>query len=160
LPTDFIEVGDSWYVSVMVTQGLGNELRTEFWRSPDLVNWSGPILALSHQPQPLHPGNVMLTFDVIDSYVYIFGTGGLARDKPLWLWRNLVDQFPLGLWEPFGSDGSRWDWGIPNEDTPVLFGHFGEICFRYLDGKSVLSYFDASNYRMTARVVTNPWDNV
>jgi Domain of unknown function (DUF4185) len=92
--------------------------------------------------------------------VYIFGTGGLARDKPLWLWRNPVDQFPLGLWEPFGCDGSRWDWGVSNEDTPVLGGQFGEICFRYLDGKSVLSYFDACHYRMTARVVANPWDNV
>lgn len=160
LPTDFIRVGDSWYVSVMVTQGLANELRTEFWRSPDLVNWSGPILSLPHQPQPLHPGNTMLTFDVIDTYVYLFGTGGLARNKPVWLWRNPVDQFPLGLWEPFGCNGTTWDWGTPNEDTPVLLGQYGELCFRYLDGKSVLSYFDACHYRMTARVVGNPWDYV
>jgi hypothetical protein len=157
LPTDFIKIGDTWYVSVMVTQGLGNELRTEFWSSPDLVNWSGPVLSLQH---PSHPGNVMLTFDVIDSYVYIFGTGGLARNQPLWLWRNPVDQFPLGWWEPWGWDGNTWDWDIPNENTPVLAGHFGEICFRYLGGKTVLSYFDAGNYKMTALVVDNPWSDL
>jgi hypothetical protein len=157
LPTDFIKIGDTWYVSVMVTRGLGNELRTEFWRSPDLVNWSGPVLSLQH---PSHPGNVMLTFDVIDSYVYIFGTGGLARNQPLWLWRNPVDQFPLGWWEPWGWNGNTWDWGIANENTPVLAGHFGEICFRYLGGKTVLSYFDAGNYKMTALVVDNPWSNL
>jgi hypothetical protein len=157
LPTDFIQIGGTWYVSVMVTQGLGNELRTEFWRSPDLVNWSGPVLSLPH---PSHPGNVMLTFDVIGSYVYIFGTGGLVRNQPLWLWRNPVDQFPLGWWEPWGWDGNTWDWGIPNENTPVLAGQFGEICFRYLGGQTVLSYFDAGNYKMTALVVDTPWSDL
>lgn len=157
LPTDFIKIGHTWYVSVMVTHGLGHELRTEFWSSPDLVTWSGPVLSLPH---PSHPGNVMLTFDVIDSYVYIFGTGGLARNQPLWMWRNPVDQFPLGWWEPWGWDGNTWNWGIPNENTPVLAGHFGEICFRYLGGKTVLSFFDAGNYKMTALVVDAPWSDL
>ena len=116
LPCDFIKIGDTWYVAVMVTKGLCElcQLRTEFWRSNDLVSWSGPVLTLYH---PSHPGNVMLTFDIIDSYVYIFGTGGLARNKPIWMWRNPVNQFPLGLWEPWGFDGNIWDWGIPNENT-------------------------------------------
>ena len=30
-----------------------------------------------------HPGNTMLTFDRIGDYVYTFGTGGLARNKPI-----------------------------------------------------------------------------
>jgi hypothetical protein len=83
LPCDFIKIGSTWYVAVMVTKGLGNELRTEFWRSNDLVSWSGPILSLRH---PGHPGNVMLTFDVIGDYVYIFGTGGLKRNMPIYMW--------------------------------------------------------------------------
>ena len=51
-----------------------------------------------------HPGNVMLTFDRIGDYVYIFGTGGLARNKPIWLWRSKADEFPHGYWEPWGLD--------------------------------------------------------
>lgn len=157
LPCDFIKIGSVWYVAVMVTAGLGNELRTEFWKSYDLVSWSGPVLVLNH---PTHPGNVMLTFDVIGSYVYIFGTGGLNRNKPIWLWRNLVSQFPLGWWEPWGYDGRTWAWGNANENTPVLQGAYGELSFRYIGGKTVLSYFDVTNYKCTALATSYPWDNL
>lgn len=153
LPCDFIKIGGTWFVAVMVTKGLGNELRTEFWRSSDLVSWSGPILSLPH---PSHPGNVMLTFDVIGSYVYIFGTGGLARNKPIWLWRNPVNQFPLGRWEPWGYNGRDWNWGNANENTPVLQGAYGELSFRVIGGKTVLSFFDAGAYKQTALVVNAP----
>ena len=159
LPCDFIKIGDTWYVAVMVTKGLCElcQLRTEFWRSNDLVSWSGPVLTLYH---PSHPGNVMLTFDIIDSYVYIFGTGGLARNKPIWMWRNPVNQFPLGLWEPWGFDGNIWDWGIPNENTPVLTGSYGELSFRVLSGKTVLSFFNSGAYKMTALVADTPWSDL
>jgi hypothetical protein len=157
LPCDFIKIGSIWYVAVMKTQGLGNELSTDFWSSSDLVSWNGPIMSLPH---PSHPGNVMLTFDIIDDYVYIFGTGGLARNLPLWLWRNPVKDFPFGWWEPWGYDGFTWGWGIANENTPVMAGSFGEICFRYIDQKTVLSYFDAGRYKMTALVVDYPWSNL
>lgn len=144
----------------MVTAGLGNELRTEFHRSRDLVNWEvQPELSLPHHPHPLHPGNVMLTFDRIGDYVYIFGTGGLARNKPIWMWRNKAGEFPLGWWEPWGWDGARWNWGIANERTPILGGQFGELCFRYLQGNCVLSFFDAAGYKQQARTVQRPEDN-
>ena len=160
LPCDFIRIGDWWHVAVMVTAGLGNELRTEFHRSRDLVNWEvRPELSLPHRPRPLHPGNVMLTFDRIGDYVYIFGTGGLARNKPIWMWRNKAGEFPLGWWEPRGWDGARWGWGIANERTPILGGRFGELCFRYLQGNCVLSFFDAAGYKQQARTVQRPEDN-
>jgi len=156
LPCDFIKIGSTWYVAVMVTKGLGNELRTEFWRSNDLVSWSGPILSLRH---PGHPGNVMLTFDVIGDYVYIFGTGGLKRNMPIYMWRNPVSVFPMGYWEPWGWNGSIWGWGIANENTPILTGAYGELAFRSLNGKSVLSFFDAGGYRCSAIVVPTPTSN-
>lgn len=157
LPCDFIKIGSYWYVAVMVTNGLENELRTEFWKSMDLVIWSGPVLTLNH---PSHPGNVMLTFDVIGSYVYIFGTGGLKRDKPIYMWRNPVKDFPLGWWEPWGFNGFDWGWGIPNEDTPVLGGQYGELSFRYMGGKTVLSFFNAGEYKCSALVADYPWSNL
>ncbi|MEE6177872.1 DUF4185 domain-containing protein [Mycobacterium sp. 050134] len=160
LPCDFIKIGDWWHVAAMVTKGLGNELRTEFHRSRDLVTWQAyPELSLPHRPQPIHPGNVMLTFDRIGDWVYIFGTGGLARNKPIWMWRNRASDFPLGLWEPWGWDGYRWGWGIRNEDTPILEGEFGELSFRHLQGNCVLSFFDRAGYKQQVRTVQNPEDD-
>src|SRR3954464_7950863 len=70
LPCDFIRVGDWWYVAAMVTAGLGNELRTVFWRSHDLVNWekTDPYIRLDHLGD--HPGNTMLSFDRLGDYIY------------------------------------------------------------------------------------------
>jgi Domain of unknown function (DUF4185) len=165
LPCDFIRVNGIWYVAAMVTQGLGNEKWTVFWQSRDLVNWqkTSPYLSLAHRDPAGHfighPGNTMLTFDQIGDYVYIFGTGGLARDRGIWMWRNPANQFPHGWWEPWGWDGHRWGWGIPNERSPILDGAYGELSFRYIQGNCVLSYFDARHYRQQARTVKRPEDN-
>lgn len=166
LPCDFIRIGDWWHAAVMVTQGLGNELRTEFHRSRDLVNWDPtPELSWPHRDRNGnrvgHPGNVMLTFDQIGDYVYGFGTGGLERNKGVWMWRIPAATFPLGWWEPWGYDFAtrRWDWGIPNETTPILEGKFGELCFRYIQGNCVLSYFDNGAGKQTARTVREPRDD-
>jgi lysozyme family protein len=182
LPCDFIRVGEWWYVAVMVSQGRlddhGAQFRTEFWRSHDLVDWwqaSGgqPLLKLDHVGNglPVHPGagvltthrgNTMLTFDQIDNYVYIFGTGGIERREGIWMWRILASEFPRGHWEPWGYDPTRnppWDWNIPNENTPILEGAYGELCFRHIQGNCVLSYFDALNRCQEAITVRNPWDD-
>lgn len=171
LPTDFIwsPSTNSWIVSVMLTAGLGNELTTQFHTSTDLYTWNpNPILTLTH---PSHPGNVLLTFDQIGNTVYIFGTGGLARNKPVWLWRCPANDFPLGYWEPYGHDDSAgWQWGTPNEATPILLGSYGELCFRSFqiagEGSSptnqtqqticLLSYFDAGDYCTSILMAASP----
>jgi len=159
LPCDFIKIGDWWHVAVMLSKGKldveGAQFVTEFWRSRDLVSWEWTGPKLEHWGG--HPGNTMLTFDRIGDWVYIFGSGGLTRNKPVWMWRNRADQFPGGLWEPWGWDGFRWDWNIPNEATPILQGEYAELCFRYIDGNCVLSYLEGG--RMTARTVQFPEDN-
>ena len=75
------------------------------------------------------------------------------------MWRNPANQFPHGWWEPWGWDGFRWDWGIANENTPILDGRYGELSFRSSQGNCVLSYFDAGEYKQQARTVQNPEDN-
>ena len=150
LPCDFIKLNGWWYVAAMVTAGLGNELRTVFWRSRDLVDWelTEPYVRIDHKPAGRnHPGLVMLTFDRVGDWIYIFGTGGLARNQPIWLWRSPVDEFPYGIWEPI------------NNGQPVLGGRYGELSFRYIKGNSVLSFFDAGGYRQTALCVVAPEDD-
>lgn len=165
LPCDFIRVGNWWYVAAMVTAGLGHEKRTVFWRSRDLYDWTKtePYIRLDHEDASGrsigHPGSVMLTFDCVGEYVYIFGTGGLSRDKPIYMWRMKAEEFPYGSFEPWGMDNVSWAWGVPNERTPILPGRFGELCFRYIQGNCVLSFFDAGAYKQTALTVVNPTDN-
>jgi len=153
LPCDFVRVGDWWYAALMVTAGLGREKRTVFWQSRDLYDWqkTDPYVSLVHLDANMnhvgHPGNTMLTFDVVGDYVYIFGTNGLARDQPIWLWRNAAREFPHGDWEPC------------NNGNPILPGRYGELCFRYLQGNCVLSFFDVDRYCQTALTVVNPTDD-
>ena len=139
--------------------GLGNELRTMFWQSEDLVDWvkTDPYVSLDHldaQMRPVgHPGNIMLTFDQIDDYVYIYRHRRAGPNQPIFLWRNKADSFPHGQWEPWGMDNVTWGWGAANEHSPVRPGRFGEICFRYIQGHCVLSFFDAGEYKQTALTV-------
>lgn len=164
LPCDFIKVGAFWYVAAMPTAGLGNEKRTVFWQSRNLVNWekTNPYVSLKHRDDRGnfigHPGTVMLTFDQVGDFIYIFGTGGLARNQPIWLWRCPAKQFPQEPWEPWGMDNAAWGWGVPNEHSPILQGNYGELCFRYIQGNCVLSFFDVDNYSCSALTVVNPTD--
>jgi hypothetical protein len=153
LPTDMICIGGNWIVSVIVAEGRGNEVRTEFHVSNNLVDWnSDPVFSIDHTPANSHPGMVMLTFEADNSgYIYIFGTGGLKRDQPIWLWRCLSITFPGGEWEPYGhNEESGWAWGTPNETTPVINGQYGELCLRMVEDSWVLSFFDQKDYCVSA----------
>jgi Domain of unknown function (DUF4185) len=158
LPCDLIQLRDKWIMAVMIVGmgGLGDEKATQFFESQDLVQWTKTGPSLEH---PGHPGNVMLTFDRIGEYVYIFGTGGLARNRPIYMWRNKADEFPHGHWEPWGMDNVSWAWGNANEHTPILPGRYGELCFRHIQGHCVLSFFDVDRYCCSAITVPRPEDN-
>lgn len=152
LPTDFIKIGEWWYVHVMVTQGLGNEKWTEFQRSRDLVNWE-------HTGKYFSPADLrctMQTFEQLGDWVYVFGTGGLKRNVPMFLWRVKAEEFPHGRWDTWGwTYESGWEWD--HHPTPVLSGEFGELCFRKLGEEHlVLSFFDAEHYEIAALVITSP----
>ena len=157
LPTDFIKIGEWWYIHVMVTKGLANEQWTEFQRSRDLVTWEHTGIKLDVKRN--NGCFVMLTFEQFGSYVYILSTGGLARNKPIIMHRCPVERFPdPAAYEPWGwsADGG-WKWGKPA--TPVMNGKWGEINFRELQGNLVFTGFDAEAYRIIARVVASPTDN-
>lgn len=159
LPTDFIRLGEWWYVHVMVTRELGDEAWTEFQRSKDLVTWehTGKYLA------PADPIATMLTFEQVGEWVYVMGTGGLTRNKPIFLWRVWAEAFPHGDWEPWGwRPTSGWEWG--NDPTPILPGLFGELCVRRCktaagEDRLLLSFFDAERYEVAALVAEGPESN-
>jgi hypothetical protein len=146
LPTDFIKMGGWWYVHVMVCRDLGNGLWTEWQRSKDLVTWEWVS-----KLQPPDPKRTMLTFELFDGLVMICGTGGLARNAPIWQWYTLPETL---------TDPATW---VPlNNGDPVLDGKFGELCLRNIGGYAALSYFDAAGYKMSARIQSNPtalWDS-
>jgi D-arabinan endo alpha-(1,5)-arabinofuranosidase len=159
LPCDMMRVRGRWVMSAMIVGmgGLGDEKATQFFESSDLVRWTKVDPSLEH---PGHPGNVMLTHDEgDDGYVYIFGTGGLARNRPIWLWRCPANTFPGGWWEPWGLTDGQWTWGNPNEHTPILGGRYGELSFRFIQGQSVLSFFDVDNYSCSALTQARPTDD-
>jgi hypothetical protein len=162
LPCDLNRFGNTWHLSGMVVGmgGLGDERATQFWTSSDLVNFTKTSVSLEHHAPGHHPGNVMLTYDRQKDWVYIFGTGGLSRNRPIWLWRCLAGTFPEGLWEPWGHDNAGWAWGKPNENSPVLGGRYGELSFRFIQGNPVLSFFDVDRYScsaITCQHVTDNW---
>jgi hypothetical protein len=157
LPTDFIKIGEWWYVHVMVTQGLANEKWTEFQRSRDLITWEHTGIKL---PVDRNNGRfVMLSFDIFGDYVYIVSTGGLARNKPIIMHRCPVDRFPdPAAYEPWGwTAATSWRWG--QAPTPILDGRYGELSLRNVQGNVVLEVFDAGAYRCTARTIATPTDN-
>lgn len=151
LPTDYIYINGLWWLHCFATRGLGNEVWTEWRSSPDLVNWT-----LEHTQQPPFPEMIMLTFDKYpaNDYVYIYGTGGLKRNKPIWLWRCDSAKFPLEAgWQGWTGTG----WAGPGEVKPILTGTYGELSYRYIEGdpkrRAVLAYFDSANYRVAARTM-------
>lgn len=145
LPCDFIRVGRVWHVAVMLTQGLGNEKMTEFWHSPNLVDWTLTGKGFAHPASD--PCTTMLSFDQFGDAVYVVGTHGLRRDGPIKMWKTPAELFPHGDWLPC------------NGGKPIRLGRHGELCLRNVQGSAVLSFFDEGNYRQTALTVAHPEDN-
>lgn len=169
LPTDAISVGDRIYLWVMVANGLGNEIRCEMWYSDDLgQHW---YIALgTHQLPDGSPRwstgysggrRTMVTWERGgDGYIYIIGTGGLARDKNASMWRvaetttAIEDPYSWDAWQY--RDGS-WRWGKGDADEILPAGtRLGEICLRRIQNHWVLSGFDAGAYQAFVRVGYGP----
>lgn len=158
LPTDFIKLGDWWYVHAMVTKGLGNEIWTEIQRSKDFINWEHTGVKF---PTSMHEDRfVMWTFELWkDGFIYVYSTGGLARNKPIIMHRIPADKFPdPNAFEPWGWTPDRgWQWGNP--PTPIIHGEYGELSLRRVGGRLLLSCFDKGSYSIVVRSVDSPTDN-
>lgn len=145
LPCDFIRIGRTWFVAVMLTAGLGNEKMTEFWQSENLVDWQLSGFGFAHPVSD--PCTTMLSFDQFGEDVYVVGTHGLRRDGPIKMWRVSASEFPHGDWHPC------------NGGNPIVGGRHGELCLRNVQGNAVLSFFNEAEYRQTALCVAHPEDD-
>jgi hypothetical protein len=93
------------------------------------------------------------TADSPSGWVYIVANSFTRRD-PVLLYRATPQTF---------TDRSRWqgwaagpDGGWNKPPTPLWPDQVGEMCIRQVDGKSVLSYFNASTGNMEVRVANDP----
>lgn len=158
LPTDLITIGREMYLHVMVCEGLGNVHWTEVHRSTDNgETWqhTGAIW-----PGDQHGGLFqMLTWALgEDGWVYAFSTG-FQRDRGLILQRVPADRVtdPVA-WEGWGFRDGMWAWGNP--PTIALTGAYGELCLRRIEGRWLLVFFDAGNYRIDVLNLDHPTSNL
>lgn len=154
LPSDVITIGGTIYLHAMVNKGLGTVVWTEVWRSDD--NGATWTHTGATWPADLHGGLFqLLTWGLgDDGFVYVYSTG-FQRDKPIILHRVPADLLTdLDAYEPWGYRDGAWAWGNP--PTPVLEGAFGELCLRPLDGRWILTWFNAGDYRIDAIVMDTP----
>ena len=91
------------------------------------------------------------TEDSQTGWVYIVANN-FDRTGPVVLYRAKRETFAdRASWQGWSSDGG---WGKP--PTPLWPDRVGEMSIRQIDGKTVLSYFNASNGNMEVRVADNP----
>ena len=93
------------------------------------------------------------TPDSPTGWVYVVANSFTRRD-PVVLYRATPQTFTdRSRWQGWAS-GPRGGWNKP--PTPLWPDQVGEMCIRQIDGKAVLSYFNASTGNMEVRVADDP----
>ncbi|MFD1718963.1 DUF4185 domain-containing protein [Georgenia deserti] len=162
IPSDVVTIDGTMYLHAIVNGPEFGMVRwTEVWRSDDSgASWQHTGLNL---PADKDGGHFQcLTWGRgDDGYVYAFGTG-FQRDKGIVL--NRIRETELGnaaAYEPWVWDGTRWRWGAPDERAGVILdGAWGEMCLRPVDGAWLFTGFNARDYRVDAKILATPTDNL
>ena len=158
IPSDVITIGNTIYMHVIVNNGLGNVNWTEFHRSTDNgVSWQhyGQDIAADRWNGRFQ----QVTFeDGGDGYIYSISTG-FQRDRGIMLSRCRVRDFPnIDKFQTWGWNGRQWGWG--NWPSDIIGGKFGEMSFRKIENKFVLTFFNsAAPYNIEAIIVDSPTSN-
>jgi D-arabinan endo alpha-(1,5)-arabinofuranosidase len=93
------------------------------------------------------------TADSPTGWVYIVANN-FTRRNPVMLYRATPQTFTdRSRWQGWAS-GAGGGWGKP--PTALWPDMVGEMCIRQIDGKAVLSYFNASTGNMEVRVANDP----
>ena len=95
------------------------------------------------------------TPDSQSGFVYIVANN-FDRSAPVQLYRTPPEKFTdRGSWQAWSArPGADGGWGKP--PTPLWNDRVGEMSIKQLDGKTVLSYFNASTGNMEVRVADDP----
>lgn len=161
IPSDVFRVGNTLYLHLM-RGPLHQTHHTDFWKSTDngetwtyLRWWRADMFGGQFQQK-----SYAAETDPSDPYVYVVSTAfDRDRDSGLLLFRVLksdldktqadADASGWGgryAYQGWGFANRKWAWG--NEPTTITdVRQWGEICFRAMGGKYVLSWFQPNRKR-------------
>ncbi|BBX99274.1 DUF4185 domain-containing protein [Mycobacterium lacus] len=106
-----------------------------------------------HQTQISGYYDPIPTPDSQTGWVYIVANS-FTRNQSVVLYRATPEAFTdRSRWQGWAS-GPNGGWNKP--PTPLWPDQIGEMCIRQIDGRAVLSYFNASTGDMEVRVATDP----
>lgn len=159
LPSDVFTVGTTMYMHLM--RGVIHRTHhTDFWRSDDNgATWH----YLCQWPGDLHGGQFQQkTYAVADDgWCYVLSTA-FNRETTSGLLLHRVPQHALGdpaAYQPWGYAGGRWAWGNPPTSV-TRARRWGEICFRAMGGRYVLSWLNMSPLDIRAQIFALPTSNL
>ncbi len=160
LPAGVVEINRHNYLMVTTTKNLEPQNSRLVLAEPARAGWptiAGTRRAASYQngAQTQISGyyDPIPTPDSVSGWVYLV-TNSFTRRDPVTLYRATPQSF---------IDRSRWqgwaagpDGGWGKKPTPLWPDKVGEMSVRQIDGKTVLSYFNADTGNMEVRVANDP----
>ena len=160
LPAGVVQINRRNYLMVTTTNNLKPQYSRLVTAEPAHAGWQ--TVAGSRRDAAYQGGSqtqISGYYDPIPAsdsptgWVYIVANS-FTRSQPVVLYRATPQTF---------TDRSRWQgWaagpggGWNKSPTPLWPDQVGEMCVRQIDGKTVLSYFNASNGNMEVRVADDP----
>lgn len=153
LPAGTVRVGKKDYLLVTRTKrGLVPQDSRLVEIRADRPGW--PTVPGSEKPASYQNFNqTQISGCEADGWVYVVADN-FDRSKPVVLYRCRPDTFAdrdsWAGWGMVNGDPKHWDWGQP--PTPLCDHKFGELSLRRIDGKYVLSAFNATTYRIEVHV--------
>ncbi len=162
LPAGVVQINRDNYMLVTITKDLQPQSSRLVKADPAQGNW--PTVPGSQRDADYADGRqsqVSGYYDPIPTpgsprgWVYIVAND-FDRSGPVVLYRVTPDDFTdRSAWQPWSTaPGSDGGWGGP--PTPLWDDRIGEMSVRQIDGKTVLSYFNASTGNMEMRVANDP----
>jgi hypothetical protein len=160
LPAGVVQINRQNYLLVTTTKDLAPQSSRLVKAEPAHGRWQtvpGSVrdgdYAGGEQSQVSGYYDPIPTLESQTGWVYIVADN-FDRSQPAVLYRVAPQNF---------GDRSRWqgwaagiDGGWGREPTPLWGDQIGEISFTQIDGKAVLSYFDATTGNMEVRVADDP----
>lgn len=162
LPAGVVQINRQNYLLVTTVKDLVPQTSRFVKADPGHGNW--PTVAGSQRPASYAGGkqsqisgyyDPIPTAESQSGWVYIVANN-FDRSGPVVLYRAHPETFTnRDSWQGWsGLPGSQGGWG--KAPTPLWDGRVGEMNVRLIDGKPVLSYFNAGNGNMEVRVAYDP----
>jgi hypothetical protein len=162
LPAGVVQINRENYMLVTTAKDLRPQTSRLVKADPAQANW--PTLPGSQRDESFEGGrqsqisgyyDPIPTADSPTGWVYIVANN-FDRTGPVVLYRAKRETFTdRASWQGWSSlIGPDGGWGKP--PTPLWPDRVGEMSVRQIDGKTVLSYFNASNGNMEVRVASDP----